>query len=247
MADFSSTGFLNVLPDPNNTIDYAGSPGTNTGYGGGPGYSSVQLTSEQKTLRDRTNSGRILARARVAHQWKIAIKYNPLTRAEFERVYNFIIHRRGPLSPFFVSLPQYRVPQDTTFASYAASNNLEADAAGAAGANSIMIEKANYGSISNKTPLPGDLFTISGSNSNHKKAYMLTRVETYADYNGSPRPAITQLRIHFTPGLAKAVGAGDDFVFHNPLIKVIPSSDAQQYSLNTNGLYQYCLNLEEVQ
>ena len=93
MADFSSTGFLNVLPDPNNTIDYAGSPGTNTGYAGGPGYSSVQLTSEQKTLRDRTNSGRILARARVAHQWKIAIKYNPLTRAEFERVYNFIIHR----------------------------------------------------------------------------------------------------------------------------------------------------------
>ena len=60
------------------------------------------------------------------------------------------------------------MPQDTTFASYAASNNLEADAAGAAGANSIMIEKANYGSISNKTPLPGDLFTISGSNSNHK-------------------------------------------------------------------------------
>ena len=63
MADFSSTGFQNVLPDPNNTIDYAGSPGTNTGYAGGPGYSSVQLTSEQKTLRDRTNSGRILARA----------------------------------------------------------------------------------------------------------------------------------------------------------------------------------------
>ena len=58
MADFSSTGFLNVLPDPNNTIDYAGSPGTNTGYAGGPGYSSVQLTSEQKTLNHMHNHWR---------------------------------------------------------------------------------------------------------------------------------------------------------------------------------------------
>ena len=234
---------LNILPDPNNAIGNAGE----TGGTAGPGFASVQLTSEQPTMRDFTNSGRLLARAIARHQWKVNISYNPMTETEFNRVYSFLLHRRGGVNPFFVSLPQYRTPQDSTFATYAASNNLEADAAGAAGASSIMIEKANYGSVSNKTPLPGDLFTISGSNSNHKKAYMLTRVETYADYNGSPRPAVTQLRIHFTPGLARAVGTGDDFVFHNPLIKVIPTADAQQYTLNTNGLYQYSLNLEEVQ
>ena len=125
---------------------------------------------------------------------------------------------------------------------------MEAQSTAVAGATQIVLNRSNYSGGTNGYPSPGDLFTInSGLSSNHKKAYMLTRVETYADYNGSPRPAITQLRIHFTPGLAKAVGAGDDFVFHNPLIKVIPSSDAQQYSLNTNGLYQYSLNLEEVQ
>ena len=33
---------------------------------------------DKKTLKDFTNSGRLLARARVGHKWKIKITYNPL-------------------------------------------------------------------------------------------------------------------------------------------------------------------------
>jgi len=46
--------------------------------------------------------------------------------------------------------------------------------------------------------------------------------------------------------MAKQVEAADDFIFHNPLIKVI-AKDSQKYSLNTNNLYNYSLSLEEVQ
>jgi len=247
MSDFTS--FQNILPDPNNAISYAGDDDSaSVGVVNGSGFASVKFTSEQPTLRDRTNSGRLLSRAIVAHKWKIGITYNPMTRVEFEPIYNFLLQKRGGLNSFFVSLPQYRVPQDSTFATYAASNNLEAAGAMVAGATEALLVKSGYSNTTNKTPRPGDLFTISGTNSNHLKAYMVTRVETTADYlTGAAQPSSSQVRIHFSPGFSKAVGTGDDFIFHNPLVKVILSSDVQQYSLNTDGLYQYSLNLEEVQ
>ena len=77
---------------------------------------------------------------------------------------------------------------------------------------------------------------------------MVTRVEDSTDYlSGQAQPSSSQVRIHFAPGFSKAVGGADDFRFHNPLIKVVLAQDIQEYSLNTNGLYQYSLQLEEVQ
>lgn len=237
------TNFQNVLPDPNNTIGTAGQAAGDAG----PGFASVQLTSTQPIIKDFTNSGRLLARAIAAHKWTINIKYNPMQRADFENIYTFILSKRGGLTPFFVSLPQHRIPQDSTFATYAASNNLEATGTVTAGVTKALISKSNYNNSTNKTPLPGDLFTIAGSNSNHTKAYMVTRVENSSDYqNGQAQPATSQIRVHFVPGMQKAIASGDDFVFHNPLVKVI-AKDVQQYSLNTDNLYQFSLSLEEVQ
>lgn len=238
MPSFSS--FQNVLPDPNNNIGYAGqAAGT-----AGPGYASVKLSSDNRTMRTRTNSGRMISRAIAYHMWKINIGYNPMTRAEFENVYNFLIRRRGSIEPFFVSLPQYRTPQDSNFATFAASNNMEATGTLAAGATSALIDHTSLSG----TPRPGDMFTISGTNSNHLKAYMVNRVETNSDYDSTAaRPDADEVRIHFTPGLAKQVENNDDFVFHNPLIKVVMTNDIQEYSLGTNGLYQFSLQLEEVQ
>ena len=104
-----------VLPDPNNTI---GNAGQTTGTKG-PGYKSVQLTSKSPIMKTRTNSGRVVARAVSGQHWELAIAYNPLTREDFEPIYNFLLSQRGGLKPFFVSLPQYRVPQNATFAAYA--------------------------------------------------------------------------------------------------------------------------------
>ena len=99
MASF--TNFQNVLPDPNNTIGSAGQVAGSAG----PGYASVSITSEQPMLRDRTNSGRILARAVAGHKWKIKISYNPMTRADFEPVYTFLLQRRGPSIHFLFRFP----------------------------------------------------------------------------------------------------------------------------------------------
>ena len=105
--------FQNVLPDPNNTI---GDTGKATVGGAGPGYKSVSVTSNQAVMNERTNSGRLTTRLASGHSWELAISYNPLTRAEFEPLNSFLLQKKGGLLPFFVSLPQNKVPQSTTFA-----------------------------------------------------------------------------------------------------------------------------------
>ena len=251
MARFTS--FQNILPDPNNSI---GNAGQNTGSSGA-GFKSVSFSGEQPYISSRTNSGRLLARATAAHKWKIDITYNPMTREEFQPIYLFLLQRRGPLNPFFVSLPQYRTPQDTSFASYVAEtgSKLQVDNSGGytAGQTTINVDGANSYSIStDSTPKPGDLFTINGTDSNHEKAYLVTRVETPTDYysgsdDAADAPNADNLRLHFVPPLARAVEDNDDLVFNNPLIKVIRTGNIEQYQLNDNNLYSFSLKLEEVQ
>ena len=79
----------NTLPDPNNQITDAGQSGSGST---GPGFLSVKFSSIQPILRDRTNSGRIISRAHAYHKWQIGLTYNPLTREEFDPVYNFLLH-----------------------------------------------------------------------------------------------------------------------------------------------------------
>ena len=111
MATF--TAYMDILPDPNNKIGDAGQP-LSTGTAG-PGYAAVKLASDQKVVMSRTNSNRISARAVAGHKWDIDINYNPMTEAEFLPIYNFLLHRLGPINPFYVSLPQYRVPKNSIF------------------------------------------------------------------------------------------------------------------------------------
>jgi hypothetical protein len=240
--------YQEVLPDPNYAIGNDGSTsGTN-----GPGFASVSLTSKSPIMKTRTNSGRMVARAIKSHQWDISISYNPMTRAEFEPVYNFLLNRRGSLKPFFVSLPQYRTPQDSNFAGnvkvFAPSASSDVIVTGTqnsvrAGSTLLPVDGISAGN-----PSPGDLFTITDANdTNHKKAYRVTQVETPSSFAtvGTPdAPTGTERIIHCIPGLQKSTANNADVVFAAPLIRVI-ATDVQEYSLNKEGLYTFSLKLEE--
>jgi len=252
------TSYLDVLPDPNYSIGDAGqSLATASGGTAGPGFASVSLTSEQPLIKDSTNSGRILTRSVAAHKWKIKITYNPMTREQFDPVYTFLLQRNALRNNYFyISLPQNRVPKDSTFATWSASNVLKTVSSENVGARFFKIQgdstlgNANYyNSTTHNTPLPGDMFTFNAANSNHKKAYMVTRVATSSTYNTQESvPASThQLVIHCIPTLQKSLSAADTLVFTNPLLKVMMSGDIQEYSLNTQNLYSFSLNLIEVQ
>lgn len=226
------TTFLDTLPTPTYKIGTAGQSGTVEG----PGYASVKIDSVSQIMRDKTNSGRLIARAVAAHRWEIDIQYNPMTRAEFNPVSSFLYEKQGGLKPFYIELPQYY--QTGSPGSYTTT---------------VLYSGNTYATISTASivvaPSPGDMFTISDSaNSNHTKAYMVTRVETSADYNSNLGVvSANTLRVHFTPGLQKGVSVGSSFVFSNPRIKVVQKSDVFSYSLGTNNLYSFSLSLEEVQ
>lgn len=242
MATFSD--FTNILPDPNNGIGEAGQAGGTAG----PGFASVKLASEHKMMNTRTNSGRLISREISGHKWNIDLSYNPMTRDEFEPVYSFLLQKRGSLTPFFVSLPQYRVPRDSTFATFVASNNMTTTAAAAAGATNVMITNASFDKDTKGTAKPGDIFTITDSNdSNHTKVYQVTRVENDDDSLSGTTITATQLRVHFVPALQRAVTSGSTVVFNDPKFRVVLKNDIQEYNLNTDNLYNFSLKLEEAQ
>jgi len=256
--------FLNILPSPSFKILSSGIE--NASGDAGPGYASVKLESETKTMRSRTNSGRHTAR-NAAHQfWKIDITYNPMTREEFMPVYSFILEKQGGLKPFFVSLPQYEEPRHTDFASSFHRNTLSPNSTIAAGSTSMLagdLAGTPFDGADGQDgiPLPGDLFFFDDTNnSNHLKAYMITRTErrgtSGVDYD-TDEPPLYYCRVHFHPPLAKSVSTSTDLIFSKsgsgagplgagPLIKVV-AKDMQSYSLGTDNLYKFSLSLEEVQ
>lgn len=246
MATFSS--FQDILPDPNNYLSEAGSSQSgDAGASLGPGFTSVKFSSKQPTMGTRTNSGRYIARSVAAHSWNIDISYNSLTRAEFEPVFSFLMSRQGKLNPFFIELPQYLVSQDSTFAASVVTNDVAINETGSIPAGRTYFRTSYAGS---GTPRQGDIFTITDTgNSNHTKAYQVTRVETSTDYNTSfdaaTNPGSGELRLHFSPPLVASTARLSVLDFTEPRIRVVQSKDVQEYSLGVDGLYKFSLSVEE--
>jgi len=244
MATFTS--FLDILPDPSNPIGVAGqSLATNSGGTAGPGFASVTFSSEAPIQISRTNSGRVLTRSIAGHRWNIGIKYNPMTRDQFEPVYSFLLEKSGKLNPFYIQLPQQTNSRNAAFNS--AGGTITTATTGSAGAGYIL--QAGHSTTQTTEPQPGDMFTISDTNDSlHTKAYRVTRVMNNGTYNSAihSQPTTAQRIIYFTPHLQRAVSSGATCDY-TPLIRVILKDDVQSYSLGTNNLFEFSLNLEEAQ
>jgi len=234
---FSS--FADRLPDPNYKITEAGE---NSASGvAGPGFASVKFSSEQPVSISRTNSGRVITRSIVAQHWVIDITYNPMTRNEFEPVYNFLMEKRGRLKPFFVVLPQYSSPRTSTSGTISVSGSITS------GDTNFLINGMD--SVTGGLR-PGDMFNFSdSSNSNHKKIYQIVRVADSTNKLSidSALDSTDERRLYVVPPIEKDVTSGSTIIYTNPTFRVIQRSDVQEYSLGTNNLYQFSLQLEEAQ
>jgi len=259
MAVFSS--YQNTLPDPNNGVSASGSAGSgDSGYLAGPGYSSVSLKSVFPAQTTRTNSGSVIVRNIAGHKWDISISYNPLLRSQFEPMYAFLLQKKGSVSHFFVSLPQYKQSQNTSWNSYLTTGNsggvqtVKPTINVLAGADNFYFTNNggtafNSSTMANGNPAVGDLFNIIDTNdTNHSKVYMITRVSTYLDYLTGNRPTTSQFKIEFTPPLRKAVNAATSTInFTDVKFRVINRGKEISYNLDVNNLYKLSLNVEEAQ
>jgi len=228
--------FLDTLPDPNFKINTAGI--SDAGGAAGPGFLSAKIAVMLPSRNSKAIKGRLTRRTQKQPKWDISIAYNPLTKVEFEPVYYFLMEKKGSRKPFYISLPQYKLPKNETLATYVQSNPITLTSAAAAGAKNLEVTIPT-GSIT-----AGDVFTITDSaNSLHTQAYMISHVETAA-LNETP-PTGGSIRIHFFPGLQKATADSSNIIFDTPLFKVTQKQDTQEYSLDTENLYSFSLKLEE--
>ncbi len=244
MATFTS--FLDILPDPSNPIGLGGQAlATASGGTAGPGFASVTFSSEAPIQTSRTNSGRVITRSIAGHKWNINIRYNPMTRDQFEPVYSFLLEKNGRLNPFFVKLPQNANSRNAAFTS--ANATITTATTGTKGAGFIL--QAGHNTTEATQPQPGDMFTISDSNDSlHTKAYRVTRVMGNSTYNSAlhSQPTTAQRIVYFTPHLQRDVAQGATCDY-TPLVRVMLKADVQSYSLGTNNLFEFSLNLEEAQ
>lgn len=239
------TNFSDLLPDPVNKINTAGVSDA-TGLAG-PGFAKVKFRSNNQGVQvSRTRSGRGVIASPETHTWEFDINYNALTREEFEPVSTFLETRQGRYKPFYVILPQHKVPRNSTFATFCQTATIRNVGIHQAGSSTILIDAS---SAFSGTPSQGDFFNITdSSDANHKKAYKVTRVETPDYYQaGTTAPTAGQLRIHIQPPLARTTSDNSVINFIDPKFRVIMTSDVHEYDLDVDGLYQFSLSLEEIQ
>ena len=207
----------NTLPDPNNRINAAGNDKSGS-YG--PGFSSVTLTSQQPTVMNRSNSGLAFRSINKYQKFMVDIKYNSLTKAEFNVVYPFLLQRQASLEAFFVELPQYG---NTS----AGTKNITATAE--AGAVELTLN-------SNTNINIADMLYITDPNDDaHVKTYKVTKI------NGNT--------ITITPPIQRKIDVSlsgtEQANFGTPRMRVVVPGNDIQYSVNAQGLYTFSVKLEE--
>lgn len=220
----------NVLPDPFNTIDREGEDVS--GGVAGPGFKSVKLSSVQEVLTDRSRSGITYRRINQYHQWKLDIKYNELTEAQFNTVYPFLLQRQSFQEPFYVELPQYQYSTQRSGINYAAANILQP-------AGQQYFQTGSSGDMLNLNK--GDMFNISDpTDATHTKAYKITAIDA------------SNYRVYITPTLQRKVdrtSANGSPVINwdpnTPKVRVIVAGSTIDYTLNSSGLYSFSVKLEE--
>lgn len=222
MTQFNN--FSTILPDPSVNWGSAGEENAATGSPG-PGFSSIQESSEDPIMKVRFNSERLDRTSATFHKWGFNISYNSIVRDELDMVFTFLLHKSLTLEPFFVSIPKYR-DQITT--------NKLTDGARVAGSSTLYITGTGIA--------VGSMFKIA----DQIKIYKIVRVETETDHNTNlGAVAAGKERIHIVPPMQKDIATGSTLVFTNLLFRVQQTGELST-TVNARNLYSFKLTVEEV-
>lgn len=237
--------FNNRLPDPTFGVNDSGV--VDAGGIKGPGYAGVRVQSNQDNDVSKTISGRGVHRSNGSQFWNISIKYNPMKREQFDVVDTFLQSRGARRKPFYVVLPQYAKPRDPSFAAFVATNTMRVALTTMAGSRSITMDASGTPIVG--LPKPGDFFTISDpTNINHQKTYKVLFVETPTYYqNGTTAPPANSIRVHTNPEIQRNVTLSSLVRWIDPKFRVMMKGDIIEHELDTEGLFEFGLELEEVQ
>jgi hypothetical protein len=190
-----------------------------------PVASDAQIGSEQNTIVSVTTSGRVQTRQIDGQKFTITLDYAPMTRANFAPIKAFLMKQRSRLNTFTV------IPPVVSNAQGVATGTISVNGAISSGATTCTIDGMT---ISTTGILKaGDYFRFSGQN----KVYMAVE-DLDADGTGSGT-------LTFEPPLRSDVSDDATLVYDNVDFTVRLKNDIQEYSIVTNDLYKYQIDLIE--
>ena len=190
-----------------------------------PVAKDAQVGSQQNTIVTVTTSGRVQTRQIDGQKFTITLDYPPMTRANFAPVKAFIMKQRARLNTFTV------IPPIVSNAQGVATGTISVNGAITSGATTCTIDGMT--TSTNGILKAGDYFRFTGQD----KVYMAVE-DLNAD--GSDEGTLT-----FEPPLRSNVANDIALVYDNVDFTVRLSNDIQEYSIVTNDLYKYQIDLVE--
>jgi len=190
-----------------------------------PVAKDAQVGSQQNTIVTVTTSGRVQTRQIDGQKFTITLDYPPMTRANFAPIKAFIMKQRARLNTFTV------IPPVVSNAQGVASGTISVNGAITSGATTCTIDGMT--TSTNGILKAGDYFRFTGQD----KVYMAVE-DLNAD--GSDEGTLT-----FEPPLRSNVANDVALVYDNVDFTVRLSNDIQEYSIVTNDLYKYQIDLVE--
>ena len=185
----------------------------------------ASIGSVQNTIVSVTTSGRVQTRQIDGQKFSITLDYPPMSRSNFAPIKAFIMKQRARLNTFTV------IPPIVSDAQGVASGTISVDGAISSGATTCTID--GMATSTNDILKAGDYFRFTGQD----KVYMA--VEDL-DSDGTGSGTLT-----FEPPLRSDVADDVALIYDNVDFTVRISNDIQEYSIVTNDLYKYQIDLIE--
>jgi len=185
----------------------------------------ASIGSVQNTIVSITTSGRVQTRQIDGQKFTITLDYPPMRRSNFAPIKAFIMKQRARLNTFTV------IPPVISNAQGVATGTISVDGAITSGATTCTIDGMTIST--NGILKAGDYFRFTGQD----KVYMA--VEDL-DADGTGTGTLT-----FEPPLRSDVADDVALIYDNVDFTVRLSNDIQEYSIVTNDLYKYQIDLIE--
>jgi len=190
-----------------------------------PVAKSAKIGSAQNTIVSVTTSGRVQARQIDGQKFTITLDYAPMSRSSFAPITAFIMKQRAKLNTFTV------IPPILSNAQGVASGTISVDGAISAGVTTCTID--GMATSTSDILKAGDYFRFTSQD----KVYMAV---SDLDSDGSGEGTLT-----FEPPLRSDVANDVALIYDNVDFTVRLSNDIQEYSIVTNDLYKYQIDLIE--
>ena len=190
-----------------------------------PQAKDASIGSDQTTIVTKTTSGRVQTRQIDGQKFTIQLSFPPMSRANFAPIKAFIMKQRSRLNTFTI------IPPVISNAQGVATGTISVNGAISAGVTTCTID--GMATSTNDILKAGDYIKFAS----HEKVYMAVE-----DLNSDGSGAGT---LTFEPPLREDVANDTVLTYDNVPFFVRLANDVQEYSIITNDLYSYEVDLIE--